>query len=79
MFSLDTQARTRKVMACQQEHLPERVDSAQMTVSDAPGDSRARGVSIARPLAGILQRGNPHRHDIRVAVTESRRRTASMM
>jgi hypothetical protein len=79
MFSLDTQARTRKVMACQQEHLPERVNSAQMTVSDAPGDSRARGVSIARLFAGILQRGNTHRHNIRVAMMTSRHCTASTM
>jgi hypothetical protein len=79
MFSLDTQPHMRKAMACQQEHLPERVNSARMTVSDAPGDSRARGVSNDKLLAGILQRGNPHHHDIRVAVMTSRCRTADTM
>lgn len=66
-------------MMYQQGPLLELVNSAQMTVSDAPGVSRARGVSIAKLLAGILQRGDTHHHDIRVAATVSRRHRASTM
>lgn len=79
MSSVDTQLHMRKTMACRQEHLPERVNSAQMTVSDAPGVNRARGVSIAEQRAVILQRGDLHHHDIRVAAMMNRRRTASTM
>jgi hypothetical protein len=69
MSSVDTQPHMRKAKARQQENLPELVNSARMTVSDAPGVSHARGVSIAKLPAGILQRRDP----------TSRRPTASKM
>lgn len=69
MSSVDTQPHMRKAMVHQQGNLLELVNSARMTVSDAPGASRAKGVSIANLLAGILQRRDPI----------SRRPTASKM
>jgi hypothetical protein len=72
MSSVGTQPHMRKEMMCQ---LHEHASSARLIVYDALGASRARGASIAKIPAGILQHAD--QYDIEVAAMIDHRHTAS--